>query len=85
MSTQFRIYPNPTPGAFVVDFPGNGPLSEPVKIEIYDIQGVRIFSTLIREAGIWPISLKGFPNGIYLLQVISGRNIESRKIVKSNQ
>lgn len=85
MSTQFRIYPNPTSGVFVVDFPGNGPLSEPVKIEIYDIQGVRIFSTLIREAGIWPISLKGFPNGIYLLQIISGRDIESRKILKSNQ
>jgi hypothetical protein len=85
MSAPFRIYPNPTPGEFFIVFPGAGAFPEPVTVDIYNNQGIRVFSGRIGEAGIHPFSLTSLPVGVYLLQVISGRNIESRKIVKSNQ
>ena len=68
--TRFKkvtIYPNPVSSKFMIHFEGG---FSPSRIEIFDIYGKSIFSTLLHNAS-KEIDLSNFADGIYLYKVYS--------------
>lgn len=65
---SISIYPNPSNGSFI--FSG---LKENSKIEIYDVIGRAIFSTIVSNDKI-SIDISGYPKGIYFYQIIDKKN-----------
>ena len=78
---SFRVYPNPTTGAFTVEFPE---ISETaiVKLEIYDMQGKKLFHDQYSGARKHLVSLEGRPKGIYLVRVVSDAVSGYVKLIK---
>lgn len=76
------IYPNPTTGKVQVEWKG---MSGSVKMDISDIHGKLIFeqATQAPRSGDYKGSfdLKGQPEGIYLLKLMSDDNVLVRKII----
>jgi hypothetical protein len=79
--SMFKVYPNPTTGAFTLEINGE---TDPgtVYIEIFGMCGDNVLNTDLFGSKKTELSLVGKPAGIYLLRVISGDRIETRKIIK---
>jgi hypothetical protein len=77
---NFRVYPNPTTGEFIVELTGNGATTTWVA-EIYDLLGNQILTQSSHGAGRIGLSLKGRPYGIYMVRVISDTGSKTTRII----
>jgi len=72
-----KIYPNPVSDFATIDLQQ---ISNPVRIELFDIQGHKIMSRKIMNTE--NISLKGLSEGLYFYNLSSGKERISGKIIK---
>lgn len=71
---QLDVYPNPTSGDFTVSLPG-----ETFDVHVYDLHGQEIYSKM---ACLDHAQVSGLPNGgMYLLSVVSGKGILTKRLV----
>ena len=70
---EMNVYPNPTAGRLYVDLPGE----EVTKVFVISTEGRRW--EVRPEKG--SISLKGYPAGVYFLQVFTRENLYQKKVV----
>ncbi len=78
---KMKVYPNPTTGDFVLELNGIETF-ENTRVEIYSMTGEKISSTNLPVGKKHDLSISGHPHGIYLLQVVSGNNAETTRIIK---
>lgn len=78
---KFKVYPNPNPGIFYVECPGER-VNIDSRIDIYSMKGERIFTSELREGITHKVSIEGRPTGIYILRIISGDQVQTFRIVK---
>ncbi|MEI6435357.1 MAG: T9SS type A sorting domain-containing protein, partial [Bacteroidota bacterium] len=76
----FKIYPNPTTGAFMVELNTTG-ATEKYTVEVYDMNGGKILSEEMAVERKHQFSLSGKPAGIYLIRVISESNSGTTRII----
>jgi hypothetical protein len=72
----FDLFPNPSQESITIEAKGD----EKNVIEIIDFSGKTVFRTTL--AGKMNIKIDELSNGIYLLRLISKKNIQTRKFVK---
>lgn len=80
-NTQFKVYPNPTPGRFTVELQGDESPAN-VKVEIFGSLGEKIQSTPSMQSNREEFTLEGRPAGMYMVHLISPSGTETRKIIK---
>jgi len=73
---SLAIYPNPTTNNFTVDIPW----SDATSLEIYNVVGEKIFSSII-NSGRSVFDTKWFLKGIYFVKIIHGGMFETHKLV----
>jgi Peptide-N-glycosidase F, C terminal/Secretion system C-terminal sorting domain len=81
---ELLVFPNPTAGLFTVQTEG---LKEGFELSVTNLQGQKVLSQLIpnsdelhREMA---IDLAAFPNGMYIVQLKSGKMMLAQKVVKN--
>jgi subtilisin-like proprotein convertase family protein len=79
--TDFKIYPNPNHGNFMVQFNSNS--GNDVKINVNDIRGRQIFEKSYQNTGLFneSLQLNNLQSGVYLVTVQDGDRKEVKKIV----
>ncbi len=77
----FRIHPNPTSGNFILAMNSQAK-DESFLVEIYNMNGERIFSDELVGLSNHEFSLKGKPSGIYLIRIVSANHSGTLRIVK---
>ena len=84
--TDFTISPNPTSGLFQIQVAGGSGSSSEYKIEIYNVMGEKVYSSMVN--GQWSmvnsqftIDISSQPNGIYFLHFKTNEGTAVRKIV----
>ena len=80
IKNSIKISPNPSTGAFSIDF-GGAVLSKSV-INIYNVQGKKVRSIDV-NGDIVSISLENESNGVYFVEISGASNTIYRKIVKN--
>lgn len=80
-NTQFKVYPNPTPGRFTVELQGDE-LPANVKVEIFGSLGEKIQSSESMQSNREEFTLEGRPAGMYMVHLTSPSGTETRKIIK---
>lgn len=78
---KFRIYPNPTAGAFTLEVT-DAKVSKELEVEIYGINGDKVLKTSLEGQNSYQLSLAGKPAGIYFVRMTSGGTTEAMKIIK---
>jgi hypothetical protein len=77
----FNIYPNPTPGDFMLEYTGNDkPLQ--TTVEIYSMSGMKLTAGTYSSETRHMLSVSNLAPGIYFIHVITGKNAEVVKLVK---
>jgi hypothetical protein len=80
---SLRIFPNPAPGKFEIQFRSDIPVSD---FLVYDAIGKKIDARVTRISGArYEVNLETVPAGVYLLTAISGDAVLSRKVVTVTQ
>ncbi|MEI7727580.1 MAG: T9SS type A sorting domain-containing protein, partial [Bacteroidota bacterium] len=79
-SQMFSIYPNPTSGKFTLQNKGNVVISQ-VQVEIFDLRGLKVYSTSYTGERSHQINLPPFMPGLYFVKVTAGDQLESFKLV----
>lgn len=80
-SIAFSIYPNPTRDFINVAF-GMLSFSQGARIELYDLQGRKLKETPITHLqATYVFSTDDLPAGQYLIRVISGEAVETKRVV----
>ena len=77
----FKVYPNPTEGDFVLEL-SDGDLNQNIRVEIYSMTGINVLSADLPSGRKHYLSLSGKPAGIYLIQVVSGKNTGTTRIIR---
>ena len=77
----YRIYPNPTQGDLLIEMIGTV-ADEISLVEIYDMKGKKVVSSVNSGRKQMGLSLSGNPPGIYLVRVISEKNSGTSRILK---
>lgn len=77
---EIQLFPNPTNGKVVVQFPKN--IQGNVFLEIYAISGKLIFSEKINDKISHQIDISEAANGFYLLQIRTDRGLAVKKLTK---
>ncbi|TAL61207.1 MAG: T9SS type A sorting domain-containing protein [Bacteroidetes bacterium] len=77
-ANDISVYPNPTNGIFTVTAAGYG-----YEIEIYNIMGEKIFQSVIQQFNSLLIDFSSQPSGVYFLQVKSGKESFTQKLIIS--
>lgn len=80
---SFKIYPNPTSGAFTIEQTGEK-TADNVKVEVLGTLGGRILSTDIQGNRKQELSIKGNPPGIYFVKIMTGDKVQTVKIILTN-
>jgi len=75
---EIKILPNPTEGRFTVVRLAK----EPLMVTIYSILGDLVLEMELKESTNQEINLSAYPAGVYYIQVYSGKNILTRKLIK---
>jgi hypothetical protein len=73
---SLNVFPNPAPGVFKIQVE----IVKDQSIKIFDLNGTLVYSKLITDT-ITEIELHSLLKGTYLLQVIDGNKISTRKII----
>jgi PKD repeat protein len=79
--TFFRVFPNPTTGAFTLALNGYIP-AEQVGVTIYNMKGEKVLSDFIVNELRHEFSLSGVPSGLYLVKVETGSRTGTARILK---
>jgi hypothetical protein len=79
-NSYFRIYPNPTTGAFTLESVNGENLSG--EVEIYGMRGDKLFSEQLTPARKLEFSLRGSPNGMYVIRLVNGGTSATARIIK---
>ena len=80
-SNLFKVYPNPTPGNFTLEFLGDM-TSTDAHVEIFGALGERLLSKDMNLERKQEFSLSDKPTGVYVIHVTSGANTKTEKIIK---
>lgn len=76
------IYPNPADQGFALEL--NRQASEEVTVGLYDLTGRNIYSrepAAGRSSSVIRFSTPGMPDGVYMLKVLSGSSVHTRKVI----
>lgn len=74
---QVQLYPNPTQGILMIDS------EEPIEyLVVYGMNGQSVLTRTSMSEGLNEIDLFDLPSGTYLIQMISGDSIVTKRIVK---
>jgi hypothetical protein len=76
INNDICIYPNPSGGKFTIEM---GALSS--SIEIFNQLGEMIYSSQLLQQTTKEIDLSDAPKGLYLLKIIAGKELITRKLV----
>ena len=76
----FRVYPNPTTGIFTMEL--NNQARASCTVEIYGMQGEKLFREQLYGVKKHEFSLQGKPTGIYIIRVLSEGVSGSARIIK---
>ena len=79
-SLRYTVYPNPTAGIFTLMNSGDVITGE-VQVEIFNMRGDRIYSTSYTNQRSHVFTLSDIPQGLYFVQVLSGGQVESFKLI----
>lgn len=74
---DFKIYPNPGKGLINLSFD-----IIPDKIEIFNAFGVKLMDSKINQEEV-VVDIQDFPNGIYIINLISRGEIYTQKLIKN--
>lgn len=81
-SSGFKVYPNPTTGAFILQLPE--PVdSEYIVVEIYSMLGEKIVSSRLSGSTQYEFDLSEKPRGVYLVRVLNGDAVDIEKVIKN--
>ncbi len=75
------VTPNPNSGVFILSLDGGGAISG--RVEIYNSHGKRVYDSEIDFVGAHEIDLKGVPDGLYLISIITKAGIFHQKTIIS--
>jgi len=78
---SFIIYPNPTNGHFTLEFINSDNTGAGL-VEIYSMIGELVLSRELSDKQSWKFDLADKAKGIYIIRVVQGSEIETRKVVK---
>ncbi len=87
LSSQVRIYPNPTTGLFTIELDESLIQKEPLTLDVVDAQGRLIYQ---KKLGTLPglhreqIDISQQGAGAYFLRVSGAENVQTGKIIKQN-
>ncbi|MBK7028640.1 MAG: T9SS type A sorting domain-containing protein [Bacteroidales bacterium] len=79
--TNFSIYPNPTPGNFVLEQKGEKLFSK-ILVEVYSMLGEKVMSETIVDEKQHVFRFSGMTSGLYILNIIADGHLEAIKVVK---
>lgn len=79
--SSFKIYPNPTIGAFILELKEGFP-ADKVTVTVYGMRGEKVLTEVINGNRKHELSLSNSPAGIYFIRVITGDKAETAKIIK---
>jgi len=77
----FRIYPNPTPGSFTLEFTSPD-VAAGNRIELYSPLGRELIEIELPDKNKHLIDISSFEPGLYLIRVMRGRNVGTCKIIR---
>ena len=80
-TSDFRVYPNPTTGAFTLEF-NNETETGKSNVEIFSMRGEKVYDTELSGNGKHELSISDKPVGIYVIRIISGSKTETARIIK---
>jgi PKD repeat protein len=83
MTFQVKLFPNPTTGNFFVQ-PEGISKEETLAVDVYNMQGKRLFSRQITRDYPPEFSLEDHAQGIYLVRISNGQRSETVRVVKSD-
>ncbi len=78
----FELLPNPTAGNLQIQYQGNGDL---LNLNIYDLSGQSILTQSLKiqaDTNTYQLDVNALPIGIYFIQLQSGQNIYTQKLIK---
>lgn len=77
----FSVYPNPNNGEFTVTL--SNPISDKIEIELFDINGRRIYTRSYKSINDFNASIKldNVQSGIYLINIKDGTTQTTRKLI----
>jgi guanyl-specific ribonuclease Sa len=76
---KIQAYPNPTLNQFTLQIESQG--KENVRIVVTDIYGKKIFEADGSADHVYTFG-SNFPSGMYIVQVMQGKNIQTKKLIK---
>lgn len=76
---EVEIFPNPSNGIFSIHSPALN--SEEQFIEIYNMLGEKIYSTLNSKQGTYSVDISHYSKGIYYVKLYKGEKICTKKII----
>jgi hypothetical protein len=82
-NNRFNVYPNPSTGKFTITLKEGLP-DEKIHLELFNLQGERLFFTDSFNGNQQTLDLSGMNPGIYILKLVSGGDLETYKLVKTN-
>jgi hypothetical protein len=77
----FRIFPNPATSQVIVDLHGVME-SAATRFELYGIRGEVVASQEMTGPGSMRIDLSGMSPGVYVIRMISGKDVQTKMLVK---
>jgi hypothetical protein len=79
-NNNYKIFPNPSKGIFNIQ--KNGKISANQSIEVYNMIGEQIYSTISTQLALDSFDISAYPIGIYILKINDANNSYSLKIIK---
>ena len=82
-AVSFTVYPNPVVDYVTILFTEKPTV--PIQISLYDVRGRLILTEKYLPSISLTVPIRPLSEGVYLLHIISGKSIGSKKILKINQ
>ena len=84
LSNGIKLYPNPTTNQFTIEIESTSPLSEGIKIEVYDHLGRTIRTDIIEKdgSGKTTIPLNNYASGTYFIKCYNTTLETHFKVIK---
>lgn len=79
LAAGIAVYPNPTRSELLIDLPTS---IQTGNIRLYNEMGQLIHSQLIVKNGKQNINMANYPQGVYLLEIVDGKNLLHQHVVK---
>lgn len=72
--SYLKIFPNPNDGSFAIEFE-NADWEELAQVEVFDIQGKKIYSSDLNKEQINYITIPQISKGMYFIKINFGQNL----------